>query len=259
MKVLMIGDIVGRAGRRAVRKTLSSLKLDVDFIIANGENAAGGFGLTAGVVDELVNYGIDLLTTGNHVWDNKEIFDFIEETNYVIRPYNYPPNTPGVGFKIIQKDNFKLGVINLIGRVYLGNYDCPFRLAERIVNKLENKVDSIIVDFHAEATSEKQALGKYLNGKVGAIIGTHTHVPTADERILSAGTAYITDVGFSGATDSILGMDPEEPINGFLQQLPARFKVGTGDTKLLGAIIELDEDTGKAISIQRIKRFQNNN
>nr|WP_239550918.1 TIGR00282 family metallophosphoesterase [Halanaerobacter jeridensis] len=255
----MIGDIVGRAGRRAVRKTLDNLDLEPDFIIANGENAAGGFGLTKDVVEELIGYGIDLLTTGNHVWDNKEIFDFIEESNYVIRPYNYPSSTPGVGFKIIEKNNFKLGVLNVIGRVYLGNYDCPFKVADKIIRKLNNKVDAIIVDFHAEATSEKQALGRYLDGKAGAVVGTHTHVQTADEKILSGGTAYITDVGFSGAQDSILGMDAEEPINGFLTQIKKRFKVGTGDTELSGVIIEFDEETGDACLINRIKRCHNNN
>ncbi|MGM0501479.1 MAG: TIGR00282 family metallophosphoesterase [Bacillota bacterium] len=258
MKVLMIGDVVGRAGRRAVRKTLPDLKQDVDFIIANGENAAGGFGLTKGVVEELVDYGVDLLTTGNHVWDNKDIFNFIEDSNYVIRPYNYPPQTPGVGFKIINADNFKLGVINLIGRVYLGNYDCPFRAADKIISKLENKVDAIIIDFHAEATSEKVALGKYLDGKATAVLGTHTHVQTADETILSKGTAYITDVGFSGAQDSILGMDPEEPLKGFLSQMPTRFKVGTGDTRFQGVIIKV-ENNGLASSIKRLEKDHVNN
>ena len=259
MKVLMIGDIVGRAGRRAVRKTIGNLKTKVDFIIANGENAAGGFGLTKKVVDELVGYGIDLLTTGNHVWDNKEIFDFIEDTDYVIRPHNYPSQTPGLGFKIIEKDNFKLGVINLIGRVYLGNFACPFQAADKIINKLNNKTDAIIVDFHAEATSEKQALGKYLDGKVTAVLGTHTHVQTADEKIFSKGTAYMTDVGFSGASDSILGMDSEAPIKKFLQQTPQKFKVGTGDTELSGVIIEVNKETRKAQAIKRIKRYQQNN
>ena len=254
----MIGDIVGRAGRRAVRKTLSSLDLDLDFIIANGENAAGGFGLTEDVVEELIGYGINLLTTGNHVWDNKEIFDFIEESDYVIRPYNFSSQTPGIGFKILEKDNLKLGVVNLIGRVYLGNYDSPFIEADKIVRKLTNKVDAIIVDFHAEATSEKQALGRYLDGRVGAVVGTHTHVQTADERIFPKGTAYITDLGFSGASNSILGMDSEAPINRFLTQIPERFKVGTGDTELSGVVIEFDKGTGRAKSIDRIRFYQEN-
>ena len=259
MKVLMIGDIVGRAGRRAVRKTISNSDLNVDIIIANGENAAGGFGLTENIVDELVGYGIDLLTTGNHVWDNKDIFDFIDNTNYVIRPYNYPAQTPGVGFKIVEKNDFKLGVINLIGRVYLGNYNCPFKAADKIIRKIKNKTDAIFVDFHAEATSEKQALARYLDGRVSAVIGTHTHVQTADDKILSGGTAYLTDVGFSGAQDSILGMDSKAPIDGFLTQIKKRFKVGTGDTELSGVIIELDKDTGNAQLINRIKRYHENN
>lgn len=259
MKILVIGDIVGRAGRRAVRKTLNDLDLTVDFIVANGENAAGGFGLTEDVVSELVDYGIDLLTTGNHIWDNKEIFEFIEETDDVIRPYNYPNPNPGVGFKILKKNNFKLGVINLIGRVYLENYDCPFKKGIEIIEKLTKKTDGIIVDFHAEATSEKQALGRYLAGRVGAVFGTHTHVQTADEKILSGGTAYITDIGFSGASDSIIGMHTEEPINQFLTQRSNRFKVATGNTELSGIVIELEKETGQANFIDRIKRYYENN
>nr|WP_282706852.1 TIGR00282 family metallophosphoesterase [Natroniella acetigena] len=253
----MIGDIVGRAGRRAVRELLPVIKEDyeIDFVIANGENAAGGFGLTAAVVEELIKYGIDLLTTGNHTWDNKEIFEFIDQTERVIRPYNYPTRVPGFGIKTIDKEGLSLGVINLIGRVYLGDYDSPFRSLDQAVEKIKDLVDGIVVDFHAEATSEKEALGWYADGKVGAVVGTHTHVQTADERILSNNTAYMTDLGLTGAIDSILGMNIDEPLERFLTQMPQRFKVATGDTQLCGLMVDIDDKTGKSNRIKRIKRI----
>ncbi|WP_408955928.1 TIGR00282 family metallophosphoesterase [Natroniella sp. ANB-PHB2] len=257
MKVLMIGDIVGRAGRRAVRELLPVIKeeYEIDFVIANGENAAGGFGLTEAVVENLTDYGIDLLTTGNHTWDNKDIFEFINKTTRVIRPYNYPTQVPGVGIKIIEKEYLSLGVINLIGRVYLGDYNCPFRSLDQAVEKVVDKVDGIVVDFHAEATSEKEALGWYADGKVGAVVGTHTHVQTADERVLPHNTAYMTDLGMTGAIDSILGMNIDEPLERFLTQMPQRFKVATGDTQLCGLMVDIDDKTGKAKKVKRITRI----
>nr|WP_282580206.1 TIGR00282 family metallophosphoesterase [Natroniella sulfidigena] len=253
----MIGDIVGRAGRRAVREVLPAIKkeAEIDFVIANGENAAGGFGLTEAVAEELIDYGIDLLTTGNHTWDNKEIYEFIDETAKVIRPYNYPTQVPGVGIKIIEQNKLSLGVINLIGRVYLGDYDCPFRSLDEAVAEIKDQVDGIVVDFHAEATSEKEALGWYADGKVGAVVGTHTHVQTADERLLLQDTAYITDLGMTGAIDSILGMNIDEPLERFLTQMPQRFKVATGDTQLCGLMVDIDDRTGKSKKIKRIKRI----
>ncbi|WP_018247560.1 TIGR00282 family metallophosphoesterase [Orenia marismortui] len=256
MKVFAIGDIVGRTGRRAVRELLPQIiKTEkVDFVIANAENAAGGFGLTEGVMEELLDYGIDILTMGNHTWDNKEIFDFIGESDKIIRPYNYPKGTPGVGIQTIEKDEFTLGVINLIGRVYIGNYLSPFRSLDKAIQELKEQVNAIIVDFHAEATAEKEALGWYSDGRVSALVGTHTHIQTADDRILPEGTAYITDLGLTGAVNSILGMNIDEPLERFLTQMPNRFKVAKGDTKLSGLIIEIDDKTAKAISVKRIAR-----
>ncbi|TDX52905.1 TIGR00282 family metallophosphoesterase [Orenia marismortui] len=256
MKVFAIGDIVGRTGRRAVRELLPQIiKTEkVDFVIANAENAAGGFGLTEGVMEELLDYGIDILTMGNHTWDNKEIFDFIDESDKIIRPYNYPKGTPGVGIQTIEKDEFTLGVINLIGRVYIGNYLSPFRSLDKAIQELKEQVNAIIVDFHAEATAEKEALGWYSDGRVSVLVGTHTHIQTADDRILPEGTAYITDLGLTGAVNSILGMNIDEPLERFLTQMPNRFKVAKGDTKLSGLIIEIDDKTAKAISVKRIAR-----
>lgn len=255
-KLLLIGDIVGRAGRRAIRELLPDLKEEfaVDFVIANGENGAGGFGLTEKVTNELLDYGIDLLTTGNHIWDKKEIYDFIEENNQLLRPYNFPEGVPGVGKGIIKKDGFNLGVINLLGRVFMKNLDCPFKAFDRAYeNLLDKGADAIIVDFHAEATAEKQALGYYAAKRATAVCGTHTHVQTADERILQDYTAYITDLGFSGAVDSVLGMKAEEPIERFLTGLPNRFKVGTGEVQLSALLVILDE-FGKTLDLKRIKR-----
>jgi len=261
MKILFIGDIVGRTGRRAVRELLPQIieSEGLDFVIANGENAAGGFGLTQGVMDELIGYGIDLLTTGNHTWDNREIFDFIDDTDKVIRPYNYPPGAPGVGFQIIKKEDITLGVVNLLGRVYIGNYLCPFRSLDKVVEELKGQVDAIVVDFHAEATAEKEALGWYADGKVLALVGTHTHVQTADERILPQGTAYITDLGLTGGVNSILGMNIDEPLERFLTQMPNRFKVATGDAKLSGLIVEVDNKAVQVIKVKRVTMVHKSN
>ncbi|WP_027339187.1 TIGR00282 family metallophosphoesterase [Halonatronum saccharophilum] len=261
MKILLIGDIVGRTGRRAVRELLPNIieKEKPDFIIANGENAAGGFGLTEGVMDELLDYNIDLLTTGNHVWDNKDIFNFIDESDKVIRPYNYPQGVPGVGYKVIKKGQYTLGVINLMGRVFLGDYDCPFRSVDQLIDELKEKVDGIVIDFHAEATAEKEAFGWYVDGRVSLVAGTHTHVQTADERVLPGGTAYITDLGLTGGIDSILGMNIDEPLNRFLTQLPNRFKVAKGDTKLSGLIVQINSDNGLATSVKRVCEVYKNN
>ncbi len=255
-KVLLIGDVVGRAGRRAIRELLPGLKkeLEVDFVIANGENGAGGFGLTEKVTDELLGYGIDLLTSGNHIWDKKEIRDFIGESNHLLRPYNFPEGAPGVGLKVIEKEGFKLGVINLLGRVFMKSLDCPFKAFDKAYeNLLAKDADAIIVDFHAEATAEKQALGFYAAKRASVVVGTHTHVQTADERILQDYTAYITDLGFSGAIDSVLGMKAAEPIERFLTGMPNRFKVGTGKVQISALLVTLGE-FGKTLDLKRIKR-----
>jgi len=255
MKVLVIGDIVGRAGRRAVRELLPNIKQEeeIDFIIANGENAAGGFGLTEKLAQELYDYGVDVLTMGNHTWDNKEIFNFIDDDQRLIRPYNYPPGTPGRGYGIYKLESgVTIAVINLLGRIFLDDVDCPFRSLEKLSDEIE--ADLILVDFHAEATSEKVGLGRYFDGQVAAIFGTHTHVQTADERVLTNGTAYITDLGLTGGIESILGMKEEDVLKKMVTKLPQRFSVATGDTQLCGAIIELDLKNKLANSITRIRR-----
>ncbi|WP_068748501.1 TIGR00282 family metallophosphoesterase [Thermovenabulum gondwanense] len=255
MKILFIGDIVGRPGRNILKENLKNIieEYTVDFVIANGENAAGGNGITKKVAEELFETGVNFLTMGNHVWDNKDIFTFIDNEERIIRPLNYPPGTPGKGSKIIEiKNNLKIGIINISGRTYMQNLDCPFRTCIEEIEKISSITNIIIVDFHAEATSEKQAMGWYLDGKVSAVIGTHTHVQTADERILPGGTAYITDVGMTGAFNSILGVEVEGVIKKFITQLPARFDVAKGIAQLNSVLIEIEENTGRATSINRI-------
>lgn len=259
MKILLIGDIVGRAGRRAVRELLPEIVTEegIDFVVANGENAAGGFGLTEKVAKELYDYGIDILTMGNHTWDNKEIFDFIEADENLIRPYNYPPGTPGRGYRIYELESgIKVAIINLLGRIFMTNVDCPFRSLEKLLVEIE--ADVILVDFHAEATSEKIGIGRYFDGQVSAVFGTHTHVQTADEKVLSNGTAYITDLGLTGGIESILGMKEEDVLKKLTTQLPQRFSVATGDTQFCGAIVDVDLDSGLANSITRVRRVYRN-
>lgn len=255
MKLMMLGDIVGRPGRNIIREKLPILKkeYEVDFIIANGENAAGGNGITKNVAQELFISGIDFITMGNHVWDNKDVFNFIEEETRIIRPANYPPGTPGSGYRIVKLDNgLEIGIINLSGRTFMNALDCPFKTADEIVNKMKETINIIIVDFHAEATSEKVAMGYFLDGRVTLIAGTHTHVQTADERVLPGGSAYITDLGMTGPKDSILGIEKELVIKKFISKLPVRFEVAKGPAQINGVVVELDENTGKARKIERI-------
>ncbi|MCL6559401.1 MAG: TIGR00282 family metallophosphoesterase, partial [Firmicutes bacterium] len=231
MRLLMIGDIVGRSGRRAVKVNLSSLKkeYDLDMVIANGENAAGGKGITREVAQELFSSGVDVLTMGNHVWNKKEAFEYIDRETRIVRPANYPPGTPGIGANVYEtRRKVKVAVINLAGRVFLQAIDCPFRKAEELVEMMKEKARVVVVDFHAEATSEKIAMGWFLAGKVSAVVGTHTHVQTADERILPGGTAYITDLGMTGPWNSIIGVKKEIIIEKFITQIPQRFEVATG-------------------------------
>jgi hypothetical protein len=254
MKILFIGDIVGRPGRETVKKLLPVIKQreNIDFIIANGENSAGGAGLNATVAGELFSYGVNVLTLGNHTWKRKEVSEIIDNEN-VLRPANYPPNVPGKGYKIYDCKGIKLAVVNLMGRVYMTNIDCPFRAADVIIEKLrEEKVKLIIVDIHAEITSEKVSLGWYLDGKISALLGTHTHVQTADERILPQGTAYITDTGMTGSRDSVIGIKKEIIIKKYLTQLPFNFEVAEGDLCIAGVVVDIDEDTGRARSIKRV-------
>lgn len=255
MNIMFIGDVVGRPGRKIIKEVLPELKCkySVDFVIANAENAAGGNGITKKIAEELFSYGIDFLTMGNHVWDNKEIFDFIEEEFRMVRPANYPPGTPGRGSQIIELyGNLKIGILNISGRVFMPDMDCPFRTADKELEKLKKFTNIVVVDFHAEATSEKQALGWYLDGRVSLVAGTHTHVQTADERILPKGTAYITDVGMTGAYDGILGIEREPVIRKFLTQMPTRFEVAKGAPQLNAIVVEIDVATGLAMKIQRL-------
>ena len=257
MNIMMIGDICGRPGRQTAAHFIPILKQEysLDLIIANGENSAGGVGITAKVLDELLAMGIDIITTGNHVWDKKEIFSFIDSGKPLIRPANYPPNTPGKGYYMVKIQNRNVGIINLAGRTFMPPIDCPFRRINEILSELQELCEIIIIDFHAEATSEKSALGWYLDGKVSCVAGTHTHIQTADERILPQGTAYISDLGMVGPWNSILGVDKEPIITKFLTGLPVKFSVAADDdTIFCGIIIQIDDHSSKANKIIRIQK-----
>jgi metallophosphoesterase (TIGR00282 family) len=249
MKILCIGDIVGKPGRNYINTMLPKLinEHKIDFVIANGENCAHGVGLTRATYEELVYAGVDVITMGNHTWAKKEVIEFIEEKTNLIRPANFPSNNPGRGYTIIEKAGMRIAVINLIGRVYLDSYDCPFKKADEILENLENKADIIIVDFHAEATSEKLALGWYLDGRVTALFGTHTHVQTSDERLLPKGTGYITDVGMTGPYDSILGVDKDIIIKKFISLMPGKFEVANDRATFGALLLELEGSQIKAI------------
>ncbi len=255
MKILFISDIIGQPGRRAVRELLPSLIEDyrTDMVIANCENAAAGFGVTREIVEELYRCRIDVLTSGNHVWDKKEVLEFVEDYETLLRPANYPDGAPGFGSVVMPcPSGLQVGVINLIGRIFMRPLDCPFKTAEKEIDKLRRKTKIILVDMHAEATSEKQAMGWFLDGRVSAVIGTHTHVQTADEQILHQGTAYITDAGMTGPVDSIIGTKKDAVLERFLKQMPNKFDVAKGDVRLQGVLITIDESTGKSLGIERI-------
>jgi metallophosphoesterase (TIGR00282 family) len=256
MKVLFIGDIVGKPGRRAIQEILERLvsEYEIEFTIANGENAAGGMGITPPIALEILDEGVDVLTSGNHIWAKKEIIPFLDEESRILRPANYPAQVPGRGKGVFQLSNGqKIGVLNLEGRVFMKHLDCPFRVAEKEVELLRKETPAILVDFHAEATSEKIAMGWFLNGKVSAVLGTHTHVQTCDEGILDGGTAYITDVGMTGPLDSVIGIRKEVALERLLTQIPWKFDVASGDVVLQGVVVEIDEKTGKAKNINRIR------
>jgi 2',3'-cyclic-nucleotide 2'-phosphodiesterase len=256
MQILFIGDIVGKPGRKAVNRFLRELNesQNLDLVIANGENAAGGAGITEKVYAEIITSGVDVVTSGNHIWDQKDIYNYIDRVERLIRPANYPAETtPGRGSVIVETGRgFKVAVLNLIGRVFMKPAECPFRSAEAIIADLKSMTDIIIVDFHAEATSEKQALGWHLDGQVSAVLGTHSHVQTADNRILPKNTAYISDVGMTGLYDSILGVDREGPIQRFLTQMPHRLTISSGKTLLNAVMLDINESNGDAVSIERI-------
>ncbi len=257
MRILFVGDIFGRPGRTICKQLLPELvsTRKVDLLIANGENAAGGFGLTPLLVDELLDLGIDVLTTGNHIWDKREIIEFFQNADggaaRVLRPANYPSGTPGHGvYEGTTRGGVPYAVVNLQGRVFLPDNDDPFRKADDLLAQIQAKV--ILVDFHAEATSEKVAMGWYLNGRVTAVLGTHTHIPTADTRVLPGGTAFQTDVGMTGPYDSVIGVQKELVLQRFLTQMPARWEAAEGDVQFCGVLIECDPTTGKATSVERI-------
>jgi len=246
--ILAIGDIVGRPGRRAVSQLLPGLRQQygLDLVIANGENAAGGIGLTLSTARELLDAGVDVITSGNHIWAQKEIIPYLDGEMPIIRPLNYPAVVPGKGYIAIGQ----VAVVNLMGRTFIGNFDCPFRAMDQLLSELEQQI--IIVDFHAEATSEKVAMGRYLDGRVSAVLGTHTHVGTIDAQLLPHGTAYVTDIGMTGPIDSVIGDDAEAVIQRFLTGIPHRLSVGKGKTAFNAIMVKVDDDSGKALSIDRI-------
>lgn len=258
IRVLFIGDIVGKPGRRAVVEMLDSFvdRYRIDIVAANGENVAGGFGITSESAEELFQAGVHVLTTGNHVWDKREALRLLEKDDRILRPANYPPGVPGKGVLTVKSPaGVPVTFINLSGRVFMDAVDCPFRCADEIINGISGEQGCFVVDFHAEATSEKRALALYLDGRVSAVVGTHTHIQTADERILPGGTAYVTDLGMTGNEDgSVIGIDFSAARYRFLTQMPARFNLAKGIPVLNGALLELDTDTGKAVSIRRVTR-----
>ena len=256
LNILFIGDIVGEPGRQAVKELVPKIvkREKIDFVIANGENTAGGSGITPMIVDELLGYGVDVITSGDHVWKRKEILDRIAEDARILRPANYPNEVPGFGATVVtSRSGVEVGVINLIGRVFMQAVECPFKTVKAEVDKMKNKTRIIVVDMHAEATSEKVALGWFLDGTVSAIIGTHTHIQTADEKILPKGTAFLTDAGMTGPYDSVIGRKKEQILNRFITQMPTKFEMAENDVQLHGAIIEVDEKTGIAESIKRVQ------
>jgi metallophosphoesterase (TIGR00282 family) len=249
MLILAIGDIVGKPGRKAISQFLPGLRQQYGFelVMANGENAAGGIGLTPDTAQELLDAGVDVITSGNHIWAQKEIFPYLESQMPILRPLNYPPGVPGRGYLVIGK----AAVVNIMGRTFIGNLDCPFQAMDRLLGELKQKI--IIVDFHAEATSEKVAMGRYLDGRVSAVLGTHTHVGTIDTQILAGGTAYVTDIGMTGPTDSVIGDDADAVLQRFLTGIHHHLSVGKGKPVLNAVMVDID-DKGRAKSIERIYR-----
>ncbi len=255
MRILFIGDIVGRPGRELVRRGLGALVQYhlTDFVVANAENAAAGFGITREIGDQILDCGVEVMTSGNHIWDKKEALDYIGVEPRLLRPANYPSGAPGNGSYVARtREGVSVGVINVMGRVFMLNIDDPFAVVLREIEAMRSRTRIIFVDFHAEATSEKIAMGWHLDGKVTAVIGTHPHVQTADERILPKGTAYLTDVGMTGPHDSVIGVEIEPALGRFLNGLPARFETATANPRLNAVIVEADEATGRATDIERL-------
>jgi 2',3'-cyclic-nucleotide 2'-phosphodiesterase len=255
VRILFIGDIVGRPGRELVRQGLQAI-VDhhrIDLVIANAENSAAGFGITREIGDQLLDWGVDVMTSGNHIWDKKEALDYIGTEPRLLRPANYPAGAPGNGSYLARtRDGRSVGVVNVMGRVFMLNIDDPFAVVLREIEALKQRTRIVFVDFHAEATSEKVAMGWHLDGKVTAMVGTHTHVQTADERILPKGTAYLTDVGMTGPHDSIIGVEVSAALSRFLTALPQKFETATGNPRLNAVVVDADEQSGRATSIERL-------
>ena len=256
MKLLYFGDVVGKPGRRAVTSRLPALVRDeaIDFVVANAENTAGGIGVDPGSARELLSAGVHALTSGNHVWAKREIYDYLDSSDRLLRPVNFAPGVPGRGYGLYETAaGVPVAVVNLIGRVFMGPAECPFRAADEVLARIADRARVILVDMHAEATSEKVAMGRYLDGRVSAVIGSHTHVQTADEEIFAGGTAYLTDTGMCGPSSSVIGMRTEQVVKRFLDQLPVRFEIGGGAPLLQAVVVDVDEETGKACDIRRIR------
>jgi metallophosphoesterase (TIGR00282 family) len=246
----MVGDVVGRPGRKALADTLPKLRDEnsIDLVLANGENAAGGIGLTPATAEEFFKAGVDIITSGNHIWHHKEIIPLLEADQRIVRPLNMPPGVPGRGYVITEG----IMAVNLVGRVFMGHFDCPFRAMDQLLQEANPRPRIVVVDFHAEATAEKVALSWYLDGRVSAVLGTHTHVGTVDTRVLPRGTAFVSDVGMVGASESVIGDDIESALDRFLTLMPHRLSVGKGDTTFNSVVVEVEDDTGKALSIDRL-------
>jgi 2',3'-cyclic-nucleotide 2'-phosphodiesterase len=255
MNILMVGDVFGESGRAALAKHLPALRQHhaIDFCVVNIENAASGFGVTPPMARQALEQGADVLTSGNHIWDRKEIVEYITKENLLLRPANFPAGTPGVGHVTIKAGPHKVAVLNLMGRVFMTPIDCPFRKADEIVPDLRKDTPIVLVDMHAEATSESVAMGWHLDGRVSAVVGTHRHVQTADERVLPGGTAYITDLGMTGPTDGVIGVDRDLILQRFINQMPVRFEPAKGPAALHGVVIVVDPDTGRASDIRRLR------
>lgn len=256
LKILFMGDIVGKPGRLAIHDLLPDLieQESLDYVIANAENIAGGSGVTVNLFKKLLSYGVNFVTTGDHVWRRQEIIPLFNESRRIIRPANFPVQSAGNGYSIIEvRDGVKIAVMQLIGRIFMPAVRCPFLVADEILEKIHRETNSVIVDMHAEATSEKIAMGWYLDGRVSAVLGSHTHVQTSDERILPKGTAYITDVGMTGPHDGVIGRNKEAVLYKFTTHMPMQFTVAVGDVQICGAVVTIDSDTGRAEAIKRIR------
>jgi len=257
MRLLFLGDVVGRPGRRALAALVPRLAAqeDIEFVIANCENASGGKGVDPRSADELHEAGVDVLTSGNHVWQNREIVPYMRESGRLLRPLNFPPGVPGVGWTVqrTRRSEARVAVLNLIGRVFMAPVDCPFRAADEALADIRREASIVFVDMHAEATSEKVAMGRFLDGRVSAIVGSHTHIQTGDETVLPGGSAYLTDAGMCGPEDSVLGVRTDRVVERFLTQMPTRFEVAAGAVLVQGAVIDIDGETGRARSIRRVR------